>query len=180
MGALGLLTIVLYTPWLNRFPYLCLIAPGVGFGLIMVNGTYIALTSQLSLSAFVLSLIVFCLVNNLLLLNQFPDAHADKQVGRNHFVIAKGFRASAITYIAFVAVCFALVVYLLLNAYLPSAAWWILISLPIGLLVGVKAMRLTQTQFDTRISELLPYMGLNVMLSLCVPLALALVLWMYR
>jgi 1,4-dihydroxy-2-naphthoate polyprenyltransferase len=38
IGALGLFSI--YTPWLNRIPLLCLIAPGLVFGALMVNGAY--------------------------------------------------------------------------------------------------------------------------------------------
>jgi 1,4-dihydroxy-2-naphthoate polyprenyltransferase len=43
LGALGILVIVAYTPWLTRHPLLCLIAPGLGFGL-MALGTHVALT----------------------------------------------------------------------------------------------------------------------------------------
>jgi len=43
----------------------------------------------------------FFLVNNLLLLNQFPDVAADRAGGRQHFVIAHGLRAGAAVYAVF-------------------------------------------------------------------------------
>src|SRR4030065_881284 len=96
LGVLGILVIVAYTPWLTRSPLLCLIAPGVGFGPLMVMGTHFALTGQYAWSALVASLIPFFLVSNLLLLNQFPDVEADKTVGRRHFPILSGRRLSSI------------------------------------------------------------------------------------
>jgi 1,4-dihydroxy-2-naphthoate octaprenyltransferase len=76
LGILGLLTIVAYTPWLARHPFLCLVAPGFGFGPFMVMGTDFVLTGEYSWTAFIASLIPFFLVSNLLLLNQFPDVEA--------------------------------------------------------------------------------------------------------
>ncbi len=39
IGLLGFVIIVTYTQWLNRMPLLCLIAPGLGFGLLMFVGS---------------------------------------------------------------------------------------------------------------------------------------------
>ena len=44
IGIVGVVLIITYTQWLNRFPILCLIAPGLGFGILMVAGTHIILT----------------------------------------------------------------------------------------------------------------------------------------
>ncbi len=43
LGFLGILLVVVYTPWLTRHPLLCLLAPGLGFGPVMVLGTEFAL-----------------------------------------------------------------------------------------------------------------------------------------
>ena len=98
LGILGLIVVVAYTPWLARNPILCLIAPGLGFGPLMVMGTDFVLTGQYSWTACIASLVPFFLVNNLLLLNQFPDVEADKSVGRRHFPIVIGRRASSFIY----------------------------------------------------------------------------------
>ena len=46
LGLLGILLIVSYTRWLTRSPALCLLAPGIAFGPLMVLGTYFALTGR--------------------------------------------------------------------------------------------------------------------------------------
>ena len=98
LGILGLVVIVAYTPWLTHSPLACLIAPGLGFGLLMVMGTHYVLTGHYSATAFWASLIPFFLVSDLLLLNQFPDVEADKQVGRRHYPMVIGREKSAQLY----------------------------------------------------------------------------------
>ena len=110
IGALGLFIILVYTPWLNKTPLLCLIAPGLGFGTLMVNGAYFAFTGTFSLTAFLISFVPFFLVSNLLLLNQFPDVEADATVGRKHLPIKIGRKASAWVFAAFAAATYLTIV----------------------------------------------------------------------
>jgi len=63
-----------------------LIAPGAGFGIVMVAGNFSVIAAYDQL-AYLTLLLPFCLSNNLLLLNQYPDIHADKNVGRRTFPI---------------------------------------------------------------------------------------------
>jgi 1,4-dihydroxy-2-naphthoate octaprenyltransferase len=86
----GVLLMALYTPHIVRMPVLCLCAPGTGFGFSMITGCYIALAGRISLTVIAASIITFFLVNNLLLLNQFPDCIADRQFGRKNIVILAG------------------------------------------------------------------------------------------
>jgi 1,4-dihydroxy-2-naphthoate octaprenyltransferase len=88
--ALGMLVIIAHTPYLTCIPFLCLIAPWLGFEPLMVMGTHFALTRQYSRTALIASMIHFFLVSNFLLLYQFPDVEADKTVGRQHFPILIG------------------------------------------------------------------------------------------
>lgn len=46
IGIAGLFLIITYTGWINRHPFLCLIAPGVGFGFLMVIGTQYVLMGE--------------------------------------------------------------------------------------------------------------------------------------
>jgi 1,4-dihydroxy-2-naphthoate octaprenyltransferase len=55
LGLLGVITIVAYTKWITKNPFLCLIAPGLGFGPFMVMGTdfvFLDITSGLPGSIF--------------------------------------------------------------------------------------------------------------------------------
>jgi 1,4-dihydroxy-2-naphthoate octaprenyltransferase len=90
LGISGVIIILIYTQWINRWPWICLLAPGLAFGPIMVVGTEIALTGDFSTVGVIGALIPFLVVNNLLLLNQVPDIEADKSVGRKHFPITYG------------------------------------------------------------------------------------------
>lgn len=98
LGAIGLFLLVTYTIWWVYNPILCLIAPGLGFGTLMVMGTHFSLTGSYSWRSFVASLVPTFLVSNLLLLNQFPDVDADKSAGRRHFPITIGRQASVTLY----------------------------------------------------------------------------------
>ena len=168
LGALGLLVIVLYTPTIVRRPFLCLIAPGLGFGPLMVMGTDFALTGGYSWTSFAASLVPFFLVSDLLLLNQFPDVEADASVGRRHLAILAGRRAGAYVYGLF-----------LLCAYLSVVAAVCLEVLPVPCLLGLATCVLAGPAFlgalrygnDTK--KLVPYLGLNVIINILTPLLVA-------
>lgn len=98
IGLAGVLLVLVYTPLVTRRPLLCLFAPGVGFGPLMVMGTAFALTGCYSWIAVAASLPPLLLVSELLLINQFPDIDADRQVGRKHFPILWGRKRSAVLF----------------------------------------------------------------------------------
>ncbi|MGV6807789.1 MAG: prenyltransferase [bacterium] len=105
-GVLGVLVVVGYTRYINRRPLLCLIAPGLAFGPIFVWGTAMSLSGGEATTVelagiMVFSLPSFFLVNNLLLMNQLPDAKADRTVGRRTFPIVFGELLSLRVYLAF-------------------------------------------------------------------------------
>ncbi len=81
IGIAGIVLIITYTPWLNKHPLVCLLALGLGFGVLMVVGTYVVLAEQYAQLAWLLSIPPFLLINNLLLLNQYPDIYADANIG---------------------------------------------------------------------------------------------------
>jgi len=95
LGGAGVVLIVTYTRWITRSPLLCLLAPGMGFGPIMVLGTLIALGARLDATAVAASVVSLLLVSELLLINQIPDADADRKIGRKHLVITQGQQAAA-------------------------------------------------------------------------------------
>jgi len=168
LGLLGLAVIVAYTPLLARMPVFSLIAPGLGFGPLMVMGTDFALTGTYTWTAFCASLVPFFLVNDLLLLNQFPDVEADKTVGRKNFPIIIGRRASSVIYAAFLSAAFASIVVGYALGYLPVTALIGLGALVVAVPAGVGAYRYAE---DTK--ALTPYMGLNVVTNLLTPVLVA-------
>jgi len=167
IGAIGLFVIVVYTPWLNKIPGLCLVAPGFGFGTLMVMGVYFCLTGTFSWTAFVLSLIPFFLVSNLLLLNQFPDVEPDQSVGRKHLPILIGRQASAVIFALFELFTYIVIIVGVATGMFPL---WTLISL-VSLVIAVPAALGALKNADN-LQKLGPSMGQNVILNLITPVLL--------
>lgn len=168
LGLLGLLLIFFYTLWLTRHPWLCLIAPGLGFGPMMVMGTDFVLTGAYSWTAFIASLVPFFLVSDLLLLNQFPDVEADKSIGRKHFPIIAGTQKSSFIYGAFLLLSYLSIVLGVYLAYLPTFCLLGLITIVIAVPAFVGAYR-----YGNDMQKLVPYMGMNVIINLATPVLLA-------
>ena len=164
LGILGLFLLYAYTPWLTRNPFLCLIAPGLGFGPLMVMSVHFALTGAYSWTAFVASLVPFFLVSDLLLLNQFPDMEADRGVGRRHFPILIGRKTSSLIYGAFLLAAYLAIVLGVAFGFLPAISLIGLLGAVIAVPAGINAFR-----YSEDIGRLIPSLGLNVLLNLATP-----------
>ena len=168
IAAMGLSVVLTYTVWVTRSPVLCLIAPGFGFGSLMVVGTHLVLAGHVSAASVFASLVPFFLVNNLLLLNQFPDVEADRAVGRRHLPIMLGTRTASFVYIAFLLAAFASVGLPVALGVFPRAV--LLGLVPAGLAVPA-CVGVVRHRDDAR--RLTPFMGLNVMMNLTTPCLMA-------
>jgi len=168
IGITGLLLVFFYTQWINRYPLLCLIAPGIGFGIVMVVGTHIALGGAHTLTTWVVAAVPFMLINNLLLLNQYPDIAADQRVGRNHFPIAYGIERSNTVYLTSLLLVSLLVVASIHVGLLPLSAFLALLPMPLGVFAWYGARRHGQ-----QIAEHPRFLAANVMLTLSSPALLA-------
>lgn len=168
LGLLGMILIVIYTPWLTHVPFLCLVAPGLGFGPMMTMGTDFALTGTYTWTAFIASLVPFFLLVNLLLLNQFPDVDADRSVGRRNYPMVVGRKNAAYIFAASMAgVYLSLIVGWALNL-LPAWALLGLGTLPLGVITVTGAFR-----YADNLEKLVPYMGFNVILNIVTPILAA-------
>lgn len=169
LGLAGVALVLIYTQWITRHPVLCLLAPGLGFGPLMIMGTQVALTGEYAGAAAAASLVPFFLVNNLLLLNQFPDAEADRRVGRRHLLITAGPVVAARWYAALTVLAFASLVVSVLAGRLPGGA---LLGL-LGLTLALPTARDVLTHARA-VERLLPAMGRNVAINLVTPALMAL------
>ncbi len=140
LGAAGVVLVLTYTRWITRSPIICLLAPGLGFGPVMILGSLIALGARIDVTAISVSLISLLLVSELLLINQIPDAEADRKVGRRHLVITLGQPAAARLVGALLTGSYGVLVATILLGWLPAwttvalapvpAALWISFRLP--------------------------------------------------
>ncbi len=168
LGIAGLVVVFAYTLWLVRNPILSLLAPGVGFGFFMVNGTQFALAGQYNWTAFIASFVPFFLVSDLLLLNQFPDVEADKTIGRKHFPILLGNRASSLIYSAFLAGAYLSILVGVVTTLLPVGCLLGLLTLPLAVRASLGAYRNAN-----QLPGLIPSMGMNVLINILTPTLVA-------
>jgi 1,4-dihydroxy-2-naphthoate octaprenyltransferase len=168
LGIVGLVLLYGYTAWMVYNPILCLLAPGLGFGPLMVLSTYFALTGTYSWQAFVASLVPFFLVSDLLLLNQFPDLDADRASGRRHYPILLGRTFSGYIYISFLVASYLVIGLGVVFGFLPRFSLLGLFTL----VFAVQIIRNLRVNSDN-ITELISSMGQNVLINLLTPALLA-------
>ncbi|WP_438951689.1 prenyltransferase [Porticoccus sp.] len=167
LGLMGGLIIVAYTRLINRLPMACLVSPGVGFGLLMVNGTVYVLAGQFLVAGQLVGWLVFFLVNGLLLLNQLPDIDADRAVGRRHFPILLGVMASIRIYQVLLLGAYGSVVIGVALGLLPWPALLALTTVPLGWVVIRDLLG-----SGGEIPAMVPALGKNVLLVLSTPVLL--------
>jgi 1,4-dihydroxy-2-naphthoate octaprenyltransferase len=168
LGILGLVVILSYTKWITRNALFCLVAPGLGFGTFIVMGTDFVLSGGYSWAAFIASLVPFFLVNDLLLLNQLPDAEADETVGRRHLPIVAGKRTSSIVYVAFLLAAYLSIIVGVVLRRLPAASLLGLATLIIAIPLAIGAYRHAEDM-----EQLMPFLARNVLVNIATPILLA-------
>jgi 1,4-dihydroxy-2-naphthoate polyprenyltransferase len=175
IAVVGGLTIVLYTPVLARF-MLGELFSGLMLGTMVVIGTYIAMTASpemglgqiLTAELLLISIPPGILTSLLLLINEFPDAEADRRGGRKHLVIRFGRQKAAWIYTFGVFLAFGIIIAL---PILGMASTWIylaLIPLPLAMNACFLAIRHNNDN-----KKILTAMGNNVITVLATDLLLA-------
>nr|WP_298415899.1 prenyltransferase [uncultured Halomonas sp.] len=173
IGVSGVFLMIAYTRWLTRSPLWCLLAPGLGFGPIMVLGTLVALGGRVDETALVGSSVVLLLVSELLLINQFPDVEADRRIGRRHLPIVVGLPIASRWVAALLLGAFVLIAFGQLYELLPRNAWLALLAFPSALWV---ALRLPKALEDEEALQRI--MSVNVGTLLATLLLLAVGVWL--
>lgn len=168
LGLLGVLLILTYTTWITRLPALTLVNTGLGFGLLMVPGTYYVLTETFSWTALFAALPPFFLGNNLQLLNQFPDVEVDRAAGRRNLPILLGRRAGSLLFGLNVLLTFGSLLAGAWLGHLPPASLLGLLMLPMGM-AAVRGVYLNADDLP----RLVPFMGYNVLLNIVTPILMA-------
>ncbi len=138
LGATGVVLVLTYTRWITRSPIICLLAPGLGFGPVMILGSLIALGARLDSTALAVSLISLLLVSELLLINQIPDAEADREIGRRHLVITLGKPAAARLVAILLLAGYGVLASSLMAGWLPPWSALALAPIPAALWISVR------------------------------------------
>jgi 1,4-dihydroxy-2-naphthoate polyprenyltransferase len=174
-AALGAFSVLFYTNFLAKRVLGELFA-GMALGTFVVLGTYIAMTASpgmplkglLPAEVIWISIPPGILTSLLLLINQFPDAEADKAGGRNHMVIRFGWKGASYIYTGGMFATFGIIV--LMPILGISSAWIYLALLPLPL--AVKAS-VTAIKHGNDFVKIVPALGSNVITVLLTDLLLA-------
>lgn len=168
---LGGVSVYFYTTVFSKI-MLGEIFAGLGLGLLPVLGAYFVQTGFYSQEAVIAGIVPFILTHNLLLLNEFPDMEADMKVSKKNFVIALGKKNAAYLYAVLT-----LAVYLIIafGVYFKLMPGWALISFA-TVPLAVKAIQGAIKRHNT-VEEIIPSLGVNVMVVLLTQALLALGYW---
>ncbi len=145
------------------------IAVALGFGPIMVLGTYFVIAQQLTFEAFYASLPVAIFIMLVLYVNQVPDRPADEKTGKRTIVVRLPKDAIVKGYAISVVVAFALIALGALTGIMPIWTLLALATVPLAL----KVHRALTSHYESPY-ELMAGMGQNIMLHLFAGLALTL------
>ncbi len=124
--------------WGYSAPPLALMKRGLGeltvaitWGLVVVGADYVQ-RGQFFVIPFAVAVSFALLVGNILVINGFPDAQADAQVGKHTLVVRLGARRAALAYLFFALLAYA---WLAVGVWLfihPEPALWGLASMPLS------------------------------------------------
>lgn len=143
------------------------IAVALGFGPIMVLGTYFVIAQRLTFEAFYASLPVAIFIMLVLYVNQVPDRPADEKAGKRTIVVRLPKDAIVKGYAASVVVAFALIVIGAVTGIMPIWTLLALATVPLTL----KVHKALTSHYESPY-ELMDGMGKNIMLHLFSGLAL--------
>jgi 1,4-dihydroxy-2-naphthoate octaprenyltransferase len=147
---------LLYTPLLTRLGWPEW-APGAGMGTLPVLGTYFVQAAAYTLPAVIAAIPSGILVHNLLLLNEFPDASADKKAGRRTLPITMGKRKAGIVYSALTILVYLWIIGGVVARIMPIFCLLVLLTLPLAIKAIQGALK------PEKMSRLVPAMANNVM-----------------
>jgi 1,4-dihydroxy-2-naphthoate polyprenyltransferase len=161
VGAAGLFLAIFYTApplrLVNRgLGELCV---ALGFGPIMVLGSYFVVAQRFSGEAFYASLPVALLIMLVLYVNQIPDRPADEKAHKRTIVVRLKQSSIVTGYALSAGAAFALIA---LGPILGITPWWSLIALG-SIPLAVRVYRALDPHYNSPY-ELMSAMGVNIML----------------
>jgi len=156
---LGAVCVLIYTPLLTKLGWPEW-APGLGLGALPVLGAYFVQTGRYTLPAVVASIPSFILVHNLLFLNEFPDAEADRKGGRKTLPIVLGKAKASKVYSALTLLVYLWIIGSVIAGFMPVFALIALLTFPFAL----KALKGALHPEDE--ARLIPALGSNVLVVL--------------
>lgn len=175
LGIIGVFLAFFYTarPFQIGYGNLGELAVGIGFGPLIVLGSYYVQAQQLPFKIFLISIPVGILIALVLFINEFPDYLADRSVGKETLVVRLGKKSAIALYHILLASVYLAVAVLVVFKFLPTMSLIIFLSLPLAM----KAFIVSRKNFD-KVYELLPAnastIGLHLVIGVLLSIGIAL------
>lgn len=142
---------------------------GLGFGPVMVLGSYYVQTQSFSLGALWASIPVALLITGVLYINEFPDYPADGAVDKDTLVVVLGRKAAVPGYVALIAGAYCFIVAGVLLELLPWITLIALLTFPLAW-KGIQGAR----RFYADAPQLIPTNAITIQVHLFTGLLLTL------
>jgi len=163
IGATGMFLAFFYTAGPLRIGYtrLAELATGIGFGPLMVLGSYYVQARRLSWGAFWASVPAGILIALVLFINEFPDYEADRISGKRNTVVSLGKKKAVVYYRLFLLSVYPMIAGGVALRVFPMASLMTFLTLPLAFL----SVKTASKNFD-KIKELLPANALTIIIHL--------------
>ena len=143
------------------------LAVGLGFGPVMVGGTYFVLAQRFTPAMWYASLPVGLLITAVLYINQFPDYAADKAAGKQTLIVKLGRQSAVPGYVALMLGTYVAVAVGVLLDLLPWPTLVAFLTLPLAVR-GIQGLR----QFYDQTPQLIPSNAITIQVHLTTGLLL--------
>jgi 1,4-dihydroxy-2-naphthoate octaprenyltransferase len=163
IGIIGVLLAFFYTGGPIKIGYTrgAEAATGLGFGPLMVIGSYYVQARSISWQVLWASVPIGILIALVQYINQFPDYEADKKAHKNNTVVTLGKKRAVRYYCVFLILTYCLIILGVTLKIFPVLALITLLTAPLA----VKAMKVLSAHFD-QIQKLLPANALTIIIHL--------------
>ena len=165
---LGIISVYFYNPLLSKLMVGEVFA-GLGLGLLPVLGVFLVISGKITPLTFFAGVPPFLLTFNLLFLNEFPDAEADKMGGRRHLVIWLGKKKAGILYSIITLSVYAWIICGVIFGIFPAWTLLALFTIPVAL----KAIQGALKDYD-QFEKFIAAQGANVIVVLVTQVLFAL------
>ena len=163
LGAIGVLIGYFYTATPFKLGYRGFgeILTAIGFGPLMVGGSYLVQAGSFSTLAWLASIPIAILVGLILLINEFPDHDADNKVHKKTLVVLLGTKKAMRIFHLFLAIAFAFTIAMGVIGIFPLYSLLCLLTFPLA----IKAYNVSKSHHEN-VKELLLANQSTIMLHL--------------
>lgn len=130
---------------------------GAAFGPLSVMGSYLLQTNHISWESFLAGIPVGFLIMGVLILNEFPDVHADGECGKRNWIVSLGIQKGVLVYLASVVMAYLTLLACVLTRKLPVHALYSYLTIPLACWIMLRLRRYRET-----VPEIIPALAGNI------------------